>query len=187
MPYCSFLVPVRNPVPAEDELNKFLRGRRVLSVDRRWVDQGSDSFWSFSVEYLENGQGGAPLQRGTGERVRVDYREVLKPDEFALFVKLRLLRQEIAKDEAVPVYMVFTNEQLAQIVRLGAHSKADLDKIAGVGDARIQKYGERFLACARQHRETINEAFGPIDGASDRARQPKAGILESRPGQAGQA
>ena len=78
------------------------------------MDQGSDSFWSFSVEYLENGQGGRPCSGGLLSGVRVDYREVLKPDEFALFVKLRLLRQEIAKDEAVPVYMVFTNEQLAR-------------------------------------------------------------------------
>ena len=49
----------------------------------------------------------------------------------------------IAKDEAVPVYMVFTNEQLAQMVRRRP-SKADLDKIAGVGEARIQKYGDAF-------------------------------------------
>ena len=54
------------------------------------------------------------------------------------------MRQGIAKDEAVPVYMIFTNEQLAQMVRLEARSKADLDKITGVGEARIQKYGERF-------------------------------------------
>ena len=41
---------------------------------------------------------------GASERGRVDYREVLSPEQFALFVKLRALRQGIAKDEAVPVY-----------------------------------------------------------------------------------
>lgn len=149
-------------------MNRFLRSHRVLSVDRRWVEQGPDSFWSFCVDYLEPGQDGTASNRGSGERGRVDYREVLKPDEFALFVKLRALRQEIAKDEAVPVYMVFTNEQLAQMVRLKARSKADLNKIAGVGEARIQKYGERFLACAKQHGDGTDEASGAAVGAGDR-------------------
>ncbi len=168
VPYRFFLIPVRQSEAAADELNRFLRSHRVLSVDRRWVDQGTESFWSFCVDYLDTGQGTTASQRGT-DRARVDYREVLRPDEFALFVKLRTLRQEIAKDEAVPVYTVFTNEQLAQIVQLAASTKADLNKIAGVGDARIQKYGERFLACAKQHREKIGEASGSVDGAGDRA------------------
>ena len=169
VPYRFFLIPVRQSVPAEEELNRFLRSHRVLNVDRRWVDEGSESFWSFCVDYLETGQDGRVAQSGASERGRVDYREVLSPEQFALFVKLRALRQGIAKDEAVPVYMVFTNEQLAQIVRLEARSKADLDKIAGVGEARIQKYGERFLACAKQHRDGTDEARRAADGAGDRA------------------
>ena len=32
----------------------FLRSHRVLAVDRRWVEQGSESFWSFCVDYLES-------------------------------------------------------------------------------------------------------------------------------------
>jgi superfamily II DNA helicase RecQ len=164
VPYRFFLIPVRQSEAAGDELNRFLGSHRVLNVDRRWVDQGTESFWSFCVDYLETGQGGASPQHG-----KVDYREALKPDEFALFAKLRTLRQEIAKDEAVPVYMVFTNEQLAQMVRQGAQTKADLDKIAGIGDARIQKYGERFLTCAKQHREKADEESRPVDGAGDHA------------------
>src|SRR5262249_21751460 len=139
--------PARGGGPAEEELNRFLRSHRVLSVDRRWVDQGTDSFWSFCVDYLES----APSNRGASQgpqdarNNKVDYREVLSPPEFDLFVKLRSLRQAIAKDEAVPVSMIFTNEQLAQMVRLGSRSKADLGKIDGVGEGRIQKYSDRFL------------------------------------------
>jgi hypothetical protein len=40
----------------------------------------------------------------------------------------------------VPVYTIFTNEQLAQMVQSRATTKAALEKIAGVGDARIEKY-----------------------------------------------
>ena len=104
VPYRFFVIPVRTSAGAEEELNRFLRCHRVLSVDRRWVDEGSESFWSFCVDYLETGQDGR-ANRGRGKRAgRVDYREVLSPEQFALFVKLRALRQGIAKDEAVPVY-----------------------------------------------------------------------------------
>lgn len=102
---------------------------------------------------------------GGGDRHRIDYREVLTPDQFELFAKLRTLRQQIAKEEAVPVYVVFTNEQLAEIVRKGARSKSDLGRIDGVGDARIQKYGERFLSCLKEHLGGTDEASGPVDGA----------------------
>ncbi len=66
----------------------------------------------------------------------MDYREVLSPEQFAAFVKLRTLRQTIAKDDAVPVYVIFTNEQLAAMVQKGAASKADLGRIDGVGEAQ---------------------------------------------------
>lgn len=167
MPYRFFLIPVRDGGAAAAELNGFLRGHRVLSVDRRWVDLGMESYWSFCVDYLDTGQAaseGPPRSAGPGGRNRIDYREVLSPEEFALFVKLRTLRKEIAQGEAVPVYTVFTNEQLAQMVRGGATSRADLEAIAGVGDGRIQKYAERFLGCIHRHREVADEASGTTDG-----------------------
>ena len=58
VPYRFFLIPVRQIGLAEEEMNRFLRSHRVLNVDRRWVDQGSESFWSFCVDYLETGQDG---------------------------------------------------------------------------------------------------------------------------------
>lgn len=62
-----------------------------------------------------------------------------------MFARLRDVRKDIAQVEAVPVYTIFTNEQLAQMVQTRATTKAALEKIAGVGDARIEKYADRFL------------------------------------------
>ena len=62
-----------------------------------------------------------------------------------MFVKLRELRKQIATAEAVPVYMVFTNGQLAEMVRMKAKTKAALEQIEGVGGARVDKYGPRIL------------------------------------------
>jgi len=62
-----------------------------------------------------------------------------------VFSRLRELRKELAQTEAVPVYALFTNEQLAQMVQRRCHSNSDLAQIEGIGDSRIGKYAERIL------------------------------------------
>jgi hypothetical protein len=106
-----------------------------LTVERRWVEQWADSFWSYCIDYLESS--GAPhfLTRESPVRNKVDYRERLSPEDFAVFARLREIRKDIAQAEAVPVYTVFTNEQLARMVQARATTKAALERIAGVGDA----------------------------------------------------
>ncbi len=118
----------------------------MLAVNRRWVEQGNDSYWSLCIDYLESAQGKGPKSNDAGgQRAKIDYKAILSPEDFAVFAQLRDLRKEVAQAEAVPVYTIFTNEQLAQIVQKKAHNKADLEQIAGLGNARIAKYGERLL------------------------------------------
>lgn len=160
MPYRFFTVPIQDEGSAAEQLNGFLRSHKVLAVDRRWVEQGPSSFWSFCVDYLESGSGPRNGPRADGPRSRVDYREVLKPEDFAVFAKLRQWRKDTAQAEAVPVYTIFTNEQLAQMVQARTTSKAGLEKIAGVGDARIDKYGPPVLELLQREWTAPNEAGG---------------------------
>jgi superfamily II DNA helicase RecQ len=145
MSYHFFTIPIRAAEPAQAELNAFVRSHRVLSVDRRWVDQGESSFWAFCVDYLDSSGSAAAIAGQEPGRGRVDYRERLSAEDFAVFARLRALRKELAQAEAVPVYKVFTNEQLARMVQARAATRADLESIAGIGDARIEKYGPRVL------------------------------------------
>ena len=59
--------------------------------------------------------------------------------------RLRDWRKAVAEKEGVPVYVVLTNEQLAQMVQKQVKSKAGLKEIEGVGDARVEKYGEALV------------------------------------------
>ncbi len=136
-----FSVPAREPNVVEEDLNRLLAAHRVLTIDRHLVADGAASFWAVCVTYLDGGHG-APL----GRRGKVDYREVLTGEQFALYVRLRTLRKEIADSEGVPAYALFTNEQLAALVLRGARTAEDLAAIEGVGPARIEKYGADFLA-----------------------------------------
>ena len=137
-----FVVPVKNLAAAEGEMNTFLRGHRVLAVKKEFVPDGENSFWTFCVEHLDVAVGALPL---AGRPPKVDYKEVLKPEEFQVFSRLREWRKGVAEQEGVPVYVVFSNEQLAQMVRQRAGSQAQLKQIEGVGDARVEKYGAAVL------------------------------------------
>jgi superfamily II DNA helicase RecQ len=137
-----FVLPVKNLGAAEAEMNAFLRGHRVLAVKKEFVADGENSFWSFCVEYLDGVGAGAML---AGGRPKIDYKEVLKPEEFEMFSRLRDWRKGVSEKEGVPVYAVFTNEQLAQMVQKKVNSKTGLKEIEGVGEARVEKYGEAVV------------------------------------------
>ncbi|MBR1743351.1 MAG: HRDC domain-containing protein, partial [Lachnospiraceae bacterium] len=64
---------------------------------------------------------------------------------FALFEKLRLLRLEMAKKENVPPYIVFNDKTLVHMCVLVPLSKEEMLQVSGVGENKLEKYGERFL------------------------------------------
>ncbi|MCL4207970.1 MAG: HRDC domain-containing protein [Pirellulaceae bacterium] len=160
MPYKFFIVPIQDGGRAEAELNAFLRGHTVLSVARHWVDQGPTSFWSFCVDYVESAPTAGSAPRGGRQRERVDYRAKLGDERFQLYLKLSDLRKELAQADGVPLYNIFNNEQMSQMIERQARSKADLEAIAGVGDARIEKYGPRFVELLAE----LWSAKGETDG-----------------------
>lgn len=141
-------VPIHGGAVAEDELNQFLASHRVIAVDRQLVTDGARSAWVICITYVDAGAtaaAGANVDTN-GKKSRVDYREVLPDDEFQVFAELRDLRKKLADRDGVPPYALFTNEQLAEMVRRHVRSTADLARLDGVGPARIEKYGPAFLA-----------------------------------------
>lgn len=70
---------------------------------------------------------------------------VLKAEDTRLFEKLRMLRTEIAREERVPPYIVFSDKALVHMCILKPKTKAEMLKVSGVGEFKYKKYGERFL------------------------------------------
>ena len=62
-----------------------------------------------------------------------------------LFQKLRELRLEIAKEEKVPPYIVFSDKTLIHICQIRPKTKKEMLMVSGVGEMKYEKYGERFL------------------------------------------
>jgi superfamily II DNA helicase RecQ len=152
MKYHFFAIPANAPDAAQEELNRFCAGQRVVSVDKQLVQDADRSYWALCVCYLD----GQEEPTVAGKRSKVDYREVLNEQDFAVYAKLRTLRKELAEKEGIPVYAVLTNEQLAEIVRRRVQTAAALREIAGIGDSRIEKYGESLLRLLREELPAFN-------------------------------
>jgi superfamily II DNA helicase RecQ len=146
MPFRIFLIPVLYGEDATEELNAFIASHRVAHIERKWIDQGTQSAWAFCVEYLLASPALSSNPRSQLSRNRIDYKTILSPDEFTIFSLLRELRKELSQQEGVPVFALFNNEQLAQMVQRRCSSKADLLGIEGIGEAKVEKYSEKLLA-----------------------------------------
>ncbi len=149
-----FMIPLQEMRRAADELNGFLSNHRILSVERHFVPDGINSAWAICVTYLPSSE------RPAGEKPagRVDYREVLSDADFQVFARLRSLRKTLAEQEGVPAYALFTNEQLADMVRQKVTSVSALEQINGVGPARTKKYGAAFLEVLKVQVKTPSES-----------------------------
>lgn len=77
--------------------------------------------------------------------VKVKRKDRLTNTGYELFERLRALRLEIAREEAMPPYIVFNDKTLIQMCLLLPRNKEDMLKVSGVGEVKYEKYGERFL------------------------------------------
>ncbi|MFO7563887.1 MAG: HRDC domain-containing protein [Enhygromyxa sp.] len=139
-----FAIPALTSDEVAEEVSRFIASHRILTIDRQFVADGSASYWAICVTYQ---QASEPSQ---SKHSKVDYREVLSAEDFAVYARLRVLRKELAQRDAVPAYAIFTNEQLAVMARERIDSLAQLGSIPGVGASKVQKYGEAFLTSLRQ-------------------------------------
>ena len=156
-----FTIPALHPEPAQGELNTFLAQRRVVSLQRAFVADATNPLWTFCVEVADaqaplpaalrvNGRSEGPTSRGRADVV--DYRQVFNDADFALYATLRSLRKQLSLAAGLPLYAVFSNDQLADMVRQRVHTLVDLAAVAGVGPARLDQYGAAVLACLQAQR-----------------------------------
>lgn len=79
-----------------------------------------------------------------------------------LFEKLRMLRGEIAKQEKVPAYVVFTDRTLIQMSVNRPKDKESMLAIAGVAEAKFEKYGELFLEAIEEFNSSQKKLIATV-------------------------
>jgi len=88
---------------------------------------------------------GAPLRKGA-ERALGRCADCPGEVDVALFERLRAWRSERAGAQRVPAYVVFTDATLAAIAEARPGDAADLVRLPGIGQRKLDLYGEDVLA-----------------------------------------
>ncbi|WP_302296589.1 DNA helicase RecQ [Mitsuokella multacida] len=91
--------------------------------------------------------------RGQAKVLQAVPKEVTKQAEAPeLFEYLRALRKEIALRDHIPPYVVFSDATLKDMCAVLPKSREEMLLVKGIGEHKLQKYGEAFLACIAEHR-----------------------------------
>lgn len=69
----------------------------------------------------------------------------LSPEAAELFESLRELRLEIAREEKMPPYIIFSDKTLLDMVDKIPTTRSEMLGVSGVGENKYSKYGERFI------------------------------------------
>jgi ATP-dependent DNA helicase RecQ len=70
--------------------------------------------------------------------------------DHAVFEALRVVRRKIAEERSVPPYLIFSDASLRDMARVRPMTLADFRAVKGVGDWKLETFGERFVAAVRQ-------------------------------------
>lgn len=71
--------------------------------------------------------------------------QIMGEADESVFEHLRSLRTEIAREERIPPYMVFSDKTLVHMCILNPGTKEEMLRVNGVGENKYKKYGERFI------------------------------------------
>lgn len=66
--------------------------------------------------------------------------------EVAFFDQLRELRKEIATENRVPPYVIFSDKTLKELSNTMPTTKAEMLAVHGIGEVKFERYGRAFLA-----------------------------------------
>ena len=101
-----------------------------------------------------------PLLRGERDiALRLDQKQKVAkrqtktplPDDInvGLWEALRECRRELAEQQGVPPYVIFHDSTLVEMCSVVPKTLDDFSKLSGVGERKLMKYGEAFLAAIR--------------------------------------
>ena len=86
-----------------------------------------------------------PQTEKESKKIKTKTSSVLSQEDEPLFQRLRQLRMEIAREEKVPPYIVFSDKTLVHMCIIKPHDKEEMLTVSGVGEHKYTKYGEKFL------------------------------------------
>lgn len=148
-----FTIPIGDSGSAQEEMNRFLRGNKIIEVQNQLISNENGAYWCFCVRYIERAFVPAEAHKG-----KTDYKHVLDEATFQKFSKLREIRKQAAAEEGVPAFAVFTDEELAGLAKLEKITPQTMLSVKGIGDKKVERFAKHFIT-----NEKENEKSGTSD------------------------
>ncbi len=111
--------------------------------------------------------------------------KVVSEDNDELFGMLRALRKQMADDENVPPYIIFSDATLRDMARIKPRNRGEMLLVSGIGAKKFEQYGERFLVVTKASNPLplIEHAPRPASrgsGTASREGMPARDVHEER-------
>jgi len=139
----TFKIRLSEDFRAQDEslLNDFLESVIPESIDSAMINHPTDPFWSVLVVY-------SPLEEVTlpdGDRVLFDSYEPLSPDEEMTYMRLKLWRDNLARERDLPNHQILHDAHLMTLAKIQPKEPGDLMKLKGLSLRKIRQYETEIL------------------------------------------
>ena len=107
---------------------------------------------NFGVEVLKGGHTVEIKKERLSIQKAEPKRKVTFFDDYnvELFDKLRDLRGQIAEENAIPPYIVFSDKTLKDLSSKKPMTKAEMLQVHGIGEVKYDRYGEEFLTLLKE-------------------------------------
>lgn len=123
------------------------------------------SGWNSDVNSVGSSETGiAGKKRAKSDRKS----DILNSRGLELFEKLRELRMQIAKEESVPPFVVFSDKTLMDMCIKTPKNAVDMLDVSGIGENKLERYGDRFIKLIQDFMQDDDSKlyFGSIAEAS---------------------
>ncbi len=127
-------IPFDNSVESfnDEILTNFSLNKRIKEYHASFFISEGKPYWSVFLSYDSSIK-----EKGSKSEI-----EDLNETEKLLLEKLKVWRRGKAEEEGVPVYIVATNSELKEIVKLSPVNLELLNNVKGFGRKKIEKYGK---------------------------------------------
>ncbi len=125
-------------------------------IHQRLVDQTQDGYSVLSLNESSRqvlrgerafhlAKAAKPSRAAQPDRARMPDSGGAAQDE-AAFSRLRRLRKQLADSQGLPPYVIFHDATLREMAARRPRTLSQLADIRGIGEAKLQRYGEQFIA-----------------------------------------
>jgi ATP-dependent DNA helicase RecQ len=127
--------------------------------------------WTETSKRIIDGSENLQFKKKIFKEAKQKDNQILHYDK-QLFNELKQLRLEVAQQESVPPFVVFSDRSLQEMAVYFPKNQQEFSKVNGVGPIKWLKYGEKFLAKIQQcQNQQANHHFIPEKMASPLQRK----------------